>query len=592
MTKSIEDILLEVQNPGRYIGGEFGSVDITRPYDFTFCLVFPDIYEIGMSNLGLKILYDILNKEENILCERAYAPWIDMGKAMFENNIELFSLETKRKLKDFDILGFSIQYEMAYTNILYMLDLANIPFYAKDRDDSFPILFAGGPCTANPEPFADFFDIICIGDGEEVNLAVAKIARKYRNNKSKILEECKKIKGVYIPSLSKMEDGVCIEHVEKAVVKDLDRVSFPTKIIVPNIKIVHDRPVVELFRGCYAGCRFCQACFFYRPIRVREHDTVIDYVQQLIKNTGYDEVGLSSLSTGDYINIEDLVEKLGDFATKNKIRLQLPSLRLDTYNNKISRFSRQSSLTFAPEAGTQRLRNVINKNITDEDIEKTIVESARQGYRSIKLYFMIGHPTETEMDLDGIAAICHLINRKYKEITGKRDLSISLSAAVFVPKPLTPFQWVEQISREEIDHRQTYLRQKLRYIKNVSYKWHDMHTSFIEAVFARGDRALSKLIVQAYINGAKFDGWGDQFNIDIWENSAKTLNISLEDYVRERDIEERLPWDFIDFGVSKDYLLKEYKKAMNGETTDSCMYKCNNCGANTKSKCRQQLLGN
>lgn len=583
--KTFDEILLEVDNPGRYIGGEYGQCDTSKNYDLTFCLAFPDIYEIGMSNLGIKILYYILNNDPNVLCERAFAPWVDMGDALKENSIELFSLETRRKLKDFDILGFSIQYEMSYTNILYMLDLANIPFYSTQRGDSYPILFAGGPCTANPEPFADFFDVICIGDGEEANLKFAKLVRKFKGNKKKILIEAKKIDGLYVPSLCKRKDDICQDIVTKAVVKDLDAAEFPLKIIVPNIKVVHDRPVVELFRGCYAGCRFCQACFFYRPIRQRSYKNVLKIIDTLISNTGYDEIGLSSLSTGDYAELQELLKELPSLAEQLKIKVQIPSLRLDSYDSSLSNLSRSSSITFAPEAGTQRLRDIINKNITDEDINNTIIQAIKNNSRSLKLYFMIGHPTETDEDLDGIVEICQRIKNLYFKLTNKKNLNITVSTAVFIPKPVTPFQWVEQISLDEMHYKQRYLFEKLKKIKNVSYNWHDANTSFIEAVLARGDKKLSKLIEEAYNFGARFDAWGDKFDVNNWYEAAKKLSIDLAAYTKAIPLNKKLPWSFIDFGVSEQYLCKEYEKALKGKTTRFCKQSCNACGANKYVSC-------
>jgi|LSQX01.1.fsa_nt_gb radical SAM family uncharacterized protein len=587
--KKLDSILLNVENPGRYIGGEFGICDIKKKYDLTFCIAFPDVYEIGMSNLGIKILYNILNNNQHILCERVFAPWVDMGAMLRENDIELFSLETRRSLRDFDILGFSIQYEMAYTNILYMLELSNIPFYAKERDESFPLLVAGGPCTANPEPFAEFFDIICIGDGEEVSLKVADIVRENKGNKTKILEECKKIEGIYVPSLCVVKEGVCQEKVKKSVVKNLDLAEFPAKMIVPNIKIVHDRPVVELFRGCYAGCRFCQACFFYRPIRNRSFQTVLKLIENLIKSSGYEEIGISSLSTGDYCEISELLYVLPKLAKQLNIKVQIPSLRLDSYDASLFKLGRSSSITFAPEAGTQRLRDVINKNITDEDIDITIKNAISNKCRSFKLYFMIGLPTETDADLDGIVEICERINRLYVDLTGKKNINITISVAVFVPKPVTPFQWVKQIGLDEMTYKQNYLYQKFKKIKNVSYNWHDSKTSFVEAVLARGDRKLAKLIEKAYKKGAKFDSWGDKFDIKYWNDAAKDMGIDLDIYVAERDLDAVLPWNFIDFGVSQKYLKNEYIKALNGLTTEGCKFNCNHCGANKLAKCSQHI---
>ena len=581
-----EDLLIKVEKPARYTGGEYNTPNMKKPHKLSFCICFPDIYEVAMSNLGIAILYDVLNKNKDIVAERCFAPWTDMGKALKENNIPLMSIETKKPLRDFDILGFSLQYEMSYTNILYMLDQANIPFRAKDRDKSYPLIVAGGPCSANPEPIADFFDIIFIGEGEEADEKLCKLVIKYGKDKQKILEEADKIDGLYVPSLAKIKDGINTKTVKKAIA-NLQKTSYPLKPLIPNIDIVHNRAVIELFRGCYAGCRFCQACFFYRPIRYREREEVVEYARQLLRNTGYDEIGLSSLSSGDYEEISCTISEIKELADSANVNLQLPSLRLDSFSKDLLKSARKSSLTFAPEAGTQRLRDVINKNITDEDIERTMRKAFEAGYRSIKLYFMLGLPTEQDKDILGIAEIARKINEIYYEINQKRGVRITVSIAMFIPKPLTPFQWCEQISIQEMIRRQTLLRNELKKIRNVQYKWHCAETSMLEGVFARGDRKLSLLIENAYKEGCYFDGWSEYFNFDKWQTAIKKSNINLDDYLQEKEIEKPLPWDFIDFEIKRDYLEKEYRRALEGKTSLSCKNYCRGCGANRLMECRR-----
>lgn len=582
-----KNLLMQVEKPARYTGGEYNTPDMQKPHKLRFCLCFADIYEVAMSNLGIAILYDILNKDKDIVCERCFAPWADMGKLLKENGLPLVSLETKKPLRDFDIVGFSLQYEMAYTNILYMLELAGIPFRSKDRDDSFPLLVAGGPCSVNPEPVADFFDIVFIGEGEEVDKALCHIAIKHKGNKRAILEEASKIDGIYVPALSTLKNGINITPAKKASVKNLDAAPFPLKPLVPNIEIIHDRAVLELFRGCYAGCRFCQACFFYRPIRYRSKETLIRYAEEVLKNTGYDEIGLSSLSTGDYEDINCFISEMKQLTDGKSVNLQLPSLRLDSFSAKLMKGARKSSVTFAPEAGTQRLRNVINKNITDEDIDSSMRIAFESGYRTVKLYFMLGLPTETDEDVLGIAGIAERVRRIYFEVTGNKFLKINISTAMFIPKPLTPFQWAEQINISEMLRRQNLLRAQLKKYKNINFSWHSAEISMLEGVLARGDRKLSYLIESAYKNGCYFDGWTEFFNYPSWQKAIEECGIDTFDYTRERDTDETLPWDFIDFGVTKAYLLKEYKKALNEQTTPPCKHTCQGCGAQSISKCRQ-----
>jgi radical SAM family uncharacterized protein len=508
-----------------------------------------------------------------------------MGAELKKHSIELFSLETKTPLKEFDFLGFSLQYELIYTNILYMLELSKIPFLATERGDEYPVLIAGGPCSVNPEPYADFFDIISLGEGEDTISQIADVCIVNRGNKKAIIEECSKIPGVYVPSIH-LERMKGKKLVVKPVVKDLDIAPYPLSPIVPNLSVIHDRPVLELYRGCFSNCRFCQASFFYRPVRIKKPETLLKQAEALIKNTGCEELSLSSLSTGDYPFLEPFLKELIVLAENNKIQLQVPSLRLDSLSQElISHTRKTSSLTFAPEAGTQRLRNVINKNITDEDIENTMKIAFNMGYRSVKLYFMIGLPTETDEDLLGIVEIIKRVKNLYFEFTKRRDINIHVSTAVFVPKPLTPFQWAGQISMREMKRRGQFLREEIKNIKGVKFNWSDERSSFLEAVFARGDKNLSKVIIKAYENGAKFDSWTDQMNFEAWEKSFKQCDINPMNYTKEIGYQELLPWEFIDFGVSDNYLKSEYEKSKLGITTEGCKRKCSGCGANKLAKC-------
>ena len=580
--KKIDELLLSVEKPGRYVGGEWNVPDMTKPAKAKFCFCFPDIYEIGMSNLGLQILYDIINRHPDFIAERCYAPWTDMGAKLRENNIPLLSLETATPLKDFDVVGFSVQFELLYSNVLYMLDLAGIPFYAKDRGDEYPIICAGGPCAVNPEPFAPFFDCIVIGEGEEADLELLKVVADGKEkglSKVQILEELKKIQGVYVPSL--LKDG---EKVVKAVVKDFENAPYPTKPLVPNIEIVHDRATLELYRGCASGCRFCQAGYYYRPIRERSAEKCAEYGKEMINNTGFGEISLCSLSTSDYTGLMDLESNLRPFIDEKKITLALPSLRLSSFTKEMAQSSRRSSLTFAPEAGTQRLRNVINKNVTDEEINN-IGRAFEAGYDSVKLYFMLGLPTETDEDILGIADICRRLRNLYIEIRHKKNLTISVSCAVFIPKPSTPFQWEGQISLDEMLRRQKLLRNALREIKGVSFSWHGAETSVLEVALARGDKRLAPVIVRAYQLGAKFDSWTEYFNWDIWTQAFADCGVDMQEYVGEIDENKVLPWDFIDIGVSKKYLLGQKHLAYQGITTKNCREGCNGCGANKLGRC-------
>ena len=578
----IKKLLLTVEKPSRYTGGEFNTPDVKKPHRASFCFCFPDIYEIGMSNLGLQILYDVINNDHDFVAERCYAPWTDFGEKLRENDIPLFSLETKTPLKDFDVVGFSVQFELLYTNVLYMLELAKIPFRASERDDSYPLLIAGGPCAVNPEPFKDFFDLIVIGEGEEVDLEVLRqtaLAKEQGISKKELLERLAKIEGVYVPSVHKKG-----EKVTKAVVKDFENAPVPTRPLVPNLNIIHDRVVMELYRGCASGCRFCQAGFYYRPIREKSADRVAYLAKSAIDATGYEELSLCSLSTGDYSYLKELIFDLKQITDERKVNLSLPSLRLNSFEGEIAQNSRRSSLTFAPEAGTQRLRNVINKNISDDDINN-IGKAFAVGYQSVKLYFMMGLPTETNEDLDGIAEICQRLRALYYSEKRQRPLSISVSCSVFIPKPCTPFQWSRQIGINEMLEKQEYLRGKLREIKGVKFSWHGAESSKLEAALARGGEELSDVIEEAYKSGSKFDSWSEYFDWENWLSAFEKCGIDINDYSREYSLDEDLPWDFIDMGVPKSYFKKEYEKALKGETTRNCRNGCNGCGASKLGRC-------
>ena len=604
--KRLEQLLLTVQKPGRYSGGEVNQVVKDKSADtvrFAFC--FPDTYEIGMSHLGMKILYSLFNEREDIWCERVFAPWTDFEKVMRENDIPLYALESRDSIRDFDFVGFTLQYELSYTNILLMLDLGGIPLKAADRDDSWPIIVAGGPCTCNPEPLADFFDIFFLGEGEKVDLEVIDLYKKNKANggtKQDFLRAAAQIKGVYVPSLYDVtyNDDKTVKAitpkfnapptVEKRIEENLDETYYPDKFVVPYIEAVHDRAVQEVFRGCIRGCRFCQAGYIYRPVREKSPAVVNRQARALCQSAGYDEMSLSSLSTSDYTRLEEMLDEMLSWTECEKISLSLPSLRIDNFSEdlmkKVNRL-KKSGLTFAPEAGTQRLRDVINKNITENDILGTCATAFRGGYTSVKLYFMMGLPTETDQDIVGIADLAQKIVDLYYSLPERpkgKAVNVSISVANFVPKPHTPFQFEPQITREEMMRRQQLLKDSIK-SKKITFNYHENKTSFLEGVFARGDRKLGAVIESAYKKGCRFDGWDECFNLDAWLEAFDECDVAPEFYAnRTRPFDEITPWDHLDYRITKDFLIRENMAAHAEKTTPNCREKCAGCGANSYGK--------
>ena len=600
--KEVEKILQYVQKPARYTGGELNSVvknvqDISLRYAFCF----PDTYEIGMSHLGMKIIYGLVNEREDAWCERVFAPDSDMEEQMRKNNVPLFALESGDYIKDFDIIGFTLQYELSYTNVLNMLDLAGIPLLSKDRTSLTPIVCCGGPCACNPEPVADFFDIVFLGDGEESTnqvLDLLKVCKEKGLSKQDFLLKAKDIQGVYVPSFyvdEYNEDGTlksltpkngAPEKVKKAVVSDLDKCYYPKSFVVPFINIVHDRAVEEIFRGCIRGCRFCQAGFIYRPIREKSVETINNQSKALIASTGYDEISLCSLSTSDHSCVNEMLSSLIDWTVKDKINLSLPSLRVDNFSDELVEklnMVRKSGLTFAPEAGTQRLRDVINKNVTEEEVVRTCTKAFDNGWTTVKLYFMMGLPTETMEDIEGIANLgMQVIHAFYKNPNRQKGtgVQVNISCASFIPKPFTPFQWESEDNMESLKAKQKHLLESIP-TKKIKVSFHETPTSLIEGVLARGDRRLNAVILDAYKNGCTFDSWDDRFNFDGWMNAFEKNNIDPHFYTqRQRDFSELLPWDHLDYGVSRKFLEKENLKAHENKTTPHCRIKCSGCGAN------------
>lgn len=602
ISKEVQKILPLVQKPGRYTGGELNSVVKDKSkVDLRYAFCFPDSYEIGMSHLGIKILYSLSNARDDVWCERVFAPWHDMEKEMRERNIPLYALESGDPLSEFDMIGFTLQYELSYTNVLNMLDLAGIPIRSSDRESLTPIVVGGGPCACNPEPMADFFDLFMLGDGEDVTNEVIDLliaCKKEGASKKEFLSRAAKIGGVYVPSLYDVtynDDGTIKEvvakdgapdKVTKRVVKDLDSVHYPDKFVVPFVDVVHDRVVHEILRGCIRGCRFCQAGFIYRPIREKSPDTINEQCKMLCESTGYDEISLSSLSTSDYTHLEELMGKLLSWTEDYKVNIALPSLRVDNFSEKLMEHLkkvRRSGLTFAPEAGTQRLRDAINKNVTEEEMLRTARNAFSGGWTSVKLYFMLGLPTETYDDVAGIAELAQKVVGEFYNNPDRpkgKGVQVNISVASFVPKPFTPFQWASQDTIEELINKQNHLLSSVK-TKKISVSYHKVNISFLEGVFARGDRRLCDVVEYAWKNGCKFDSWDDSFLFDVWLDAFDKCGIDPLFYTsRKREYSEILPWDHLDYGIRKQFLIDENEKALAATTTPHCRIKCAGCGTN------------
>ena len=601
-----DEILLTIEKPARYIGNEVNSVkkDLNE-VDVRFCMCFPDVYEIGMSHLGIQILYDMFNRREDVYCERVYSPWTDLDKIMREQNIPLFALESQDPVKDFDFLGITIQYEMCYTNILQVLELSQIPIWAKDRTEKDPIVIGGGPCTYNPEPIAEFFDLFYIGEGETVYfdlIDLYKEAKESGCSRKEFLRKAAGIEGIYVPSLYQVtyhEDGTVKEmvptqegvpqKVKKQVVSDMTEATYPEKPVVPYIKVTQDRVVLEIQRGCIRGCRFCQAGMIYRPTRGRSLEALKDYAYKMLKNTGHGEISLSSLSSSDYLQLKELTYFLIEEFGKQGVNISLPSLRIDAFSlDVMSKVQdvKKSSLTFAPEAGSQRLRDVINKGLTEEVILNGALEAFKGGWNRVKLYFMLGLPTENEEDQKGIAYLAQKIAEEYYSIPKHERngrVQITASASFFVPKPFTPFQWATMLSPKEYMDRahlvnDTFKEQVNR--KSLSFKWHDAKTTILEGVLARGDRKVAQSVYEAYKSGCLFDSWTEYFDYGKWLEAFEKTGVDIDFYTtRPRDLDEVFPWDFIDIGVTKDFMKREWKNAMEGTVTPNCRMQCAGCGA-------------
>jgi len=595
----LEIILQDVEKPSRYTGGELNSVyKDPSQYDVHFAFCFPDVYEVGMSHLGTRIIYDVLNKRDDTFCERCFAPWPDMEDALKESGEKLYSLESKTPLDEFDMVGFTLQHEMSYTNVINMLKLSGIPVYSKDRDGNSPLIIAGGPCVFNVEPMADFFDVVVLGEGEYITGTIIEKYKEYRDKKTSredFLKGLAKEKGIYIPSLYDVKytgekfhnivpaDGASAVA-EKVFVRDMDTAPWPEKPILPFLQLVHDRVTMEIFRGCTRGCRFCQAGMIYRPIREKSVETILKQTRENLDNTGYEEISLTSLSSGDYSQLKELVlgmhEELKDCHTS----ISLPSLRLDAHAKEYMESlenQRKAGLTLAPEAGSQRLRDVINKNVTEEDLKESVHNAFSNGYSSVKLYFMLGLPTETYEDIEAIARLVSMVRDEYYKIPKEERagrLRIVVSTSCFIPKAHTPFQWYVQDSMDDFMEKQRFLKDKLKQINGAVYNYHDAKVSRIEAIFAKGDRKLSSVVAKASELGCRFDSWSEYFDYEKWMLAFKESGIDPDSYFRINELDEPLPWDHISCGVSKKFLQKEWNLSLQGITTDDCRDGCKGCG--------------
>jgi radical SAM family uncharacterized protein len=617
MKRITDDILYKVEKPARYIGGELNScIKDKDKVDIRFAFCFPDVYEVGMSHLGTKILYHVLNSREDTYCERAFAPWPDMEKLMRENDIALYTLESKDPLNMFDFVGFTLQYEMSYTNILNMLQMGGITIRAAERGENEPLIVCGGPCAYNPEPLHGIVDFFQFGEGEEMMLDVMDLYKKLKGTMSRkeILRELSHIEGVYVPSLYEVtynEDNTIKEFkpmyedvpakVTKRFVKNFNEAVFPEDMIVPYTEVVHDRIILETFRGCTRGCRFCQAGMIYRPVREKNVSKLMEQADTLLRTTGYEEISLSSLSICDYSDIQNLVFSLMEKHKENKVGVTLPSIRIDSFSvdliKEIQKV-RKTGLTFAPEAGSQRMRDVINKGVTEENLMTSARNAFQSGWSTIKLYFMLGLPYETKEDVIGIAELGEKVVDQYfsvpKDVRNK-GLKVTLSTSIFVPKPFTPFQWCAQNTMEVVKEKIYTVKDNIKR-KAISYNWHESIVSYLEAIFARGDRRLCEVLIKAHEKGAKFDGWSEYFNFDLWMEAFKECGIDGDFYAyRERSYDEVLPWDFIDIGIKKQFLIDENEKAKSSTLTPDCRLGCTLCGINEnfrEGKCFEGAICN